>query len=402
MATPPAAVAGELDELWVPVLDGEVVGFAHVGRELLEAVPEAGPMTAGFGERGELHGLYLHPSVWGTGVASALIEHCHGRLATCFDEAVLWVIAANERARRFYERSGWSAGSGDELIEDLWSGPQMSGMPPFGPPVADIQYRRRLAQRQGSRPMELRLDGKVALVTGASKGIGKAIAKAYADAGASVMLSSRKADQLEAAVAEIGGDTAYFAANAGDLAAAEACVAATIERFGGLDILVNNAATNPYNGPTLGVDEGRYDKTMQVNLKGPVFWTQVANRLAFEGSDGGKVVLNIASVGGLRAEATLGVYNLTKAALIHFTRHLAAELGPTVRAVGIAPGLVKTDFAKWLVDNFGESLERSLPMRRLGEPEDIANLALFLVSDKASWITGETYVIDGGAGVRSS
>lgn len=248
--------------------------------------------------------------------------------------------------------------------------------------------------------MELRLDGKVALVTGASKGIGKAIAKAYADAGAKVMLSSRKADQLAAAVDEIGGDTAYFAANAGDTAAARACVAATIERFGGLDILVNNAATNPYNGPTLGIDEGLYDKTMQVNLRGPVFWTQEAWKQAFEGSEGGKVVVNVASVGGLRTEGALGIYNLTKAALIHFTRQVASEYGPTVRCVGVAPGLVKTDFAKWLVENFGERLERQLPLRRLGEPEDIANLALFLASDKASWITGETYVIDGGAGVK--
>ncbi len=245
--------------------------------------------------------------------------------------------------------------------------------------------------------MDLRLDGKVALVTGASKGIGKAIAKAYAEAGASVMLSSRKLDQLESAAADIGGDVAVFAANAGDLDAAEACVAATVERFGGLDILVNNAATNPYQGPVLGVDEGRYDKTFQVNLKGPVFWTKAAS--AHLRARPGAVVVNIASVGGLRAEGSLGVYNLTKAALIHLTRQLAAEMGP-VRVVGIAPGLVQTDFAKVLVDNFGEQLARSLPTKRLGTPEDIAGLALFLASDAASWITGETYVIDGGAGVR--
>ena len=112
------------------------------------------------------------------------------------------------------------------------------------------------------------------------------------------------------------------------------------------------------------------------------------------------VIINVASVGGLRAEGHLGVYNLTKAALIHMTRQLAGELGPT-RVVGIAPGLVKTDFAAVLVDNFGERLASQLPTKRLGEPTDIANLALFLASDMASWITGETYVIDGGAGVRS-
>lgn len=244
--------------------------------------------------------------------------------------------------------------------------------------------------------MQISLEGKVALVTGASKGIGKAIAKSMAESGAKVMLSSRKQDQLEAAAAEIDGETAVHAANAGDIDAGEACVAATIERFGGLDILVNNAATNPYYGATLEVEPSAFDKTFQVNLRGPLFWSSAAQRLAFAERPG--VILNIASVGGLRAEFGLGVYNLTKAAIIHLTRQLANELGPT-RVVGIAPGLVRTDFAKVLVDNFGEALERQLPLGRLGEPEDIANLATFLASDQASWITGETYVIDGGAGV---
>jgi NAD(P)-dependent dehydrogenase (short-subunit alcohol dehydrogenase family) len=246
--------------------------------------------------------------------------------------------------------------------------------------------------------MQISLEGKVALVTGASKGIGRAIAGSMAEAGAKVMLSSRKQDQLEIAASEIGGDTAVFAANAGDVASAKACVAATIERFGALDILVNNAATNPYYGPTLGVDEGRYDKTFQVNLRGPLFWCQAAWEQAMRDKPG--VIINIASVGGLRAEGALGVYNLTKAALIHLTRQLGGELGPT-RVVGIAPGLVKTDFASVLVANYGDSLAAAMPLKRLGEPQDIANLATFLASDMASWITGETYVIDGGAGVRS-
>jgi len=172
-----------------------------------------------------------------------------------------------------------------------------------------------------------------------------------------------------------------------------------IERYGSIDILVNNAATNPYFGPTMGVDESRFDKTFQVNLRGPVFWTAAAWEASLKERPG--VVLNVASVGGLRAEGGLGVYNLTKAALIHLTRQLASELGPT-RVVGIAPGLVKTDFAAYLVENFGDRLAASMPLKRLGEPEDIANLATFLVSDAASWITGETFVIDGGAGVRGT
>ncbi len=247
--------------------------------------------------------------------------------------------------------------------------------------------------------MEISLDGKVALVTGASKGIGKAIAATMAAAGAKVMLNSRKLDQLEAAAAEMTGEVEVFAANAGDDDAGERAVSATIERFGGLDVLVNNAATNPYYGATLGVDAARYDKTFQVNLKGPLFWSQAAWEQAFKDKPG--TIINIASVGGLRAEAGLGVYNVTKAALIHLTRQLAAELGPT-RVVGIAPGLVETDFASFLVDNFGDKLAQRLPLQRLGDPQDIANLALFLASDLASWITGETYVIDGGAGVASS
>lgn len=247
--------------------------------------------------------------------------------------------------------------------------------------------------------MDVRLDGKVALVTGASKGIGKAIAKGMAESGAQVMLSSRKHDQLEAATRDIDGDVAVFAAHAGDLDAAAACVDATIERFGTIDILVNNAATNPHYGATLDVDPGKFDKTFEVNLRGPLFWTQLVWSKALREHPG--VVINIASVGGMRSEFGLGVYNVSKAALIHLTRQLATELGPT-RVLGIAPGLVQTDFAQVLVDNFGEQLAASMPTRRLGDPEDIANLAVFLASDKASWITGDTYVIDGGAGVRST
>lgn len=247
--------------------------------------------------------------------------------------------------------------------------------------------------------MQVSMEGKVALVTGGSRGIGKAIAATLAASGANVMLCSRKLDALQAAAAEMHGDVEVFAGNAGDPAVARACVEATIERFGGLHVLVNNAATNPYYGATLGVDEGRFDKTFQVNLRGPLFWCQAAWDLAMKDSPG--VIVNIASVGGIRSEAGLGVYNLTKAALIHLTRQLANELGPT-RVVGIAPGLVQTDFAAFLVENFGDRLAKQLPLGRLGEPQDIANLATFLASDLASWITGDTYVIDGGAGVRST
>ncbi len=244
--------------------------------------------------------------------------------------------------------------------------------------------------------MEISLDGKVALVTGASRGIGKAIAKGFADAGAKVMLTSRKRDGLEAAAADIGGDVDVFPAHVGRPADGVACIDATIERFGGLDILVNNAGANPYYGETIDVDEARYDKTFEVNLRGPLFWMQHAWNKSFKAKPG--VILNISSAGGIRPGPGLGVYNVTKAALIHLTRQLASELGPT-RVVCIAPGLVKTDFAAYLVEHFGDELAARLPTGRLGEPEDVGNLAVFLASDKAAWITGETYVVDGGAGV---
>ena len=246
--------------------------------------------------------------------------------------------------------------------------------------------------------MEISLRGKTAIVTGASRGIGKAIAKSFVDAGAQVMLTSRKLDALQAAAKDMDGETDVFAANAGEIDQAQACIDATIKRFGKIDILVNNAATNPYYGETLGVDSARFDKTFQVNLKGPLFWSQAVWNASMQNNPG--VILNIASVGGLRAEQGLGVYNLTKAAVIHLTSQLACELGKT-RVVGIAPGLVKTLFASVLIENVGDKLASALPTKRLGEPQDIANLALFLCSDLATWITGETYVIDGGAGVRS-
>ena len=270
--------------------------------------------------------------------------------------------------------------------------------PDPGPPMlariaAELSSRQHVTVRPA---VEISLDGKVALVTGASKGIGKAIAARLGRVGREGDAEQSQAGTARSAAAEIDGETAIFAANAGDLDSAAACVAATIETFGGLDILVNNAATNPYFGPTLGVDPARYDKTFQVNLRGPLFWCR--RRGSGRSASQPGVILNIASIGGLRAEYGLGVYNVTKAALIHLTRQLAGELGPT-RVVGIAPGLVQTDFSALLVENFGDALVPAMPTQRLGEPEDIANLAVFLASDRASWITGETYVIDGGAGV---
>jgi NAD(P)-dependent dehydrogenase (short-subunit alcohol dehydrogenase family) len=249
--------------------------------------------------------------------------------------------------------------------------------------------------------MDIEFGGKVALVTGASKGIGKAIAVSLAQRGAKVMLSSRKQDALEAAAGEIDGDTAVFAANAGDPEGAQACVAATVERFGGIDILVNNAATNPYAGRSIDIDLPRYDKTLEVNLRGPLVWSHHAWHASMKDRPGGSIV-NIASIGAFSAASGIGIYNMTKAGLIHQTKLLANELAPTVRVNAVAPGLVKTDMARALWEPNEATLGSRTPLGRIGEPQDIANAVIFLASDLASWVTGEVLVVDGGSTLRGA
>lgn len=251
--------------------------------------------------------------------------------------------------------------------------------------------------------MEIRLDGKVALVTGGSKGIGKAIAAAFSAAGAQVLIASRKADALTLAASEInalgGAEVSWFAANAGDPAQAESCVATCIERYGRVDVLVNNAATNPYMGPMLDIDAGRAAKTVEVNQFGYITWARLV-RDAWMKANGGSI-LNIASIGGLSVDGGIGYYNVTKAAVLHMTRNMAAEVAPNIRVNSISPGLVKTDMAKALWEEHEATIAKRMPLHRLGEPEDIANAALFLCSDAASWITGVNLVVDGGALLNS-
>jgi NAD(P)-dependent dehydrogenase (short-subunit alcohol dehydrogenase family) len=246
--------------------------------------------------------------------------------------------------------------------------------------------------------MDLRLDGKVALVTGGSRGIGRAIGTRFAEAGARVMLVSRKAEALaEAAssMAGLDGEVDWRAANAGDPDAAEECVAATVERFGSVDILVNNAATNPYYGPLIDIDLSAAEKTVRVNQQAVLTWTQCAWRASM--AAGGGNVINVSSVGALSVEPGIGWYNVTKAAVAHLTRQLAGELGPGVRVNALAPGLVKTDFARALWERGEERVAARLPLRRLGLPDDVATAALFLASEAASWLTGHVLVVDGGA-----
>jgi NAD(P)-dependent dehydrogenase (short-subunit alcohol dehydrogenase family) len=244
--------------------------------------------------------------------------------------------------------------------------------------------------------MEIRLDGKVALVTGGSRGIGKAIARIFAESGAQVMITSRNADSCEAAVKEIGEGAHFEAGHIGRDEDAERVVEATLDRLGRIDVLVNNAATNPYAGPAIEVERRAWDKTFEINLTAPMFWTQrVWQRWMKE--HGGSVV-NVSSVGAFASNPVLGVYDVTKAALVHLTKQLAAEMAPGVRVNALAPGLVKTDFARMLWEGEkGDRVAQAYPLKRLGEPVDVAGAALFLAAETGRWITGETWVLDGGA-----
>jgi NAD(P)-dependent dehydrogenase (short-subunit alcohol dehydrogenase family) len=227
----------------------------------------------------------------------------------------------------------------------------------------------------------------------------------FLGAGANVMLSSRKEEDLAQAVADLvaqGADpskVAWQVAHVADAEQAQACLAETIGRFGGLDILVNNAGTNPYFGPMIGIDGGQAQKTFEVNQLAVLMWTSYAVKAGLRGS-----VINVASIGGLGVEPGIGWYNVTKAAVLHITRQLAFELAPDIRVNALAPGLVKTQFARALWERPGgeERVSAHIPLRRLGQPEDVAGAAVFLASDDASWITGQTLVIDGGSTAQPS
>ncbi|HBT43114.1 MAG TPA: short-chain dehydrogenase [Rhodospirillaceae bacterium] len=248
------------------------------------------------------------------------------------------------------------------------------------------------------------LTGKIALITGSSRGIGKAIAEAYARQGAKVIITSRKLDACEAVAAQINeenhdapGEAMAIACNVSDVEQLTSLVDRVKEEWGRIDILVCNAAVNPYHGPMSGIDDGAWEKILQVNVTNVLKLCNMVLPDMAARRDG--AVILISSVGGLKGSINLGAYAVSKAADMQLARNLAVEWGPhNVRANAIAPGLIKTDFARALWENpeARARAEAAYPLGRLGEPEDIAGTAILLASDAGSFITGQTFVVDGG------
>jgi len=244
------------------------------------------------------------------------------------------------------------------------------------------------------------LAGRAAIVTGASRGIGLAIAAELAGRGAKVCVTARHPEPLAQAVTGLGGHDVAIAVpgRSDDSDHQDEAIARTLEAFGRVDMLVNNTGINPVYGPVTGTDPGAAAKILAVNVLAPLAWTQRA-RDAWMGEHGGSIV-NVASVAGLRASPGIGMYGVSKAALIRLTMELAAELGPRIRVNAVAPAVVKTRFATALYEGREEEVSAAYPLRRLGMPEDIAGAVAFLLSDDAAWITGQTLVLDGGVTLR--
>ena len=246
----------------------------------------------------------------------------------------------------------------------------------------------------------LRLDGKVAIVTGGTRGIGLAIATTLARAGAKVVISSRKAEHVDAAVKALlreGLEVVGIPANMGTAADAHELAARTVEHFDGIDIIVNNAATNPVFGPLQHATDDAFEKIFSVNLKGPLELCRTAHTVMAQRGAG--AIVNVASIGGISPEAGLGLYSVSKAALVSLTKVMAQEWGADgIRANVICPGLIKTRFSQalWQDKNISDQVLGHQPIRRIGVPDDVAGLALFLASDASSYCTGGVYMVDGG------
>jgi NAD(P)-dependent dehydrogenase (short-subunit alcohol dehydrogenase family) len=249
-------------------------------------------------------------------------------------------------------------------------------------------------------PTGQRFAGRVAVVTGASRGIGLSIAARLVAEGAKVCITARKPEPLAAAVEQLGG-AAYavgVAGRADDPEHRAAAVQATVDAFGRVDVLINNTGINPVYGPVSGTDAQAAAKVFDVNVIAALSWTEEARRLGL-GTRPGAAIVNVASIAGLRPAPGIGVYGASKAALIHVTAQLALELAPGVRVNAVAPAVVKTRFATALYEGREEAVVKGYPLGRLGHPGDVAAAVAFLASDDASWITGQTLTLDGGTGL---
>lgn len=244
--------------------------------------------------------------------------------------------------------------------------------------------------------MTERFAGRVAIVTGASRGIGFAIAERLVAEGARVCLTARGPEALQEAVRALGGEDIALgvAGKADDVEHQRATVDRVLDTYGRIDMLVNNTGINPSYGPLIDLDHGVARKTFEVNVLGSLSWTQHVHR-AWMAEHGG-AVLNVSSVAGVRPSPGIGYYGATKAMLAHLTQELAVELGPAVRVNAVAPAVVKTKFASALYENDEQRVAARYPLGRLGIPQDVSGAATFLLSDEASWITGQVMVLDGG------
>ncbi|MDX1415712.1 MAG: glucose 1-dehydrogenase [Candidatus Promineifilaceae bacterium] len=244
------------------------------------------------------------------------------------------------------------------------------------------------------------LTGKIALVTGASRGIGLAIAKTYAAAGAKVVLSSRKQEGLDNAAAEIrerGGEALPIAAHTGSSEAVQALVDRVVEQWGGIDIVVNNAATNPHFGHIMTAEESHWDKILDVNVKGYFRVVKACAPIMKERGQG--KVINMSSVAGQEPQPMMGIYSVSKAAVLMLTKVLGAELAQdNIQVNAIAPGFVKTSFSRvlWQNEAIYDALVQAIPQQRMAEPGELTGIALYLASAASNFTTGATFLIDGG------